>query len=289
MNDVLAPVHELGALQRWMQSVLTGEGAWAERLAAARDAHGIGVRDAVAGSNRLTPEERLSVYARGYVLRFLECLRAEFPVLHRLVGDQVFDLFAIGYIEMRPSHSYTLYDLGAGFADFLEATRPPGCTPGALEALPASLARLERARAEAHRARGLEDSPDEAMPASVALLLTPGACLRTPDTVRLLRLDFDFLPTLAAAANEKRPDMPDARETLVAVSRRHYRVVTQPLTPSRFAWLEALGPDGADVQGAVVRAAEASGQSVGATTADLFLWMPIAAQAGLVTQVAAGP
>lgn len=41
---------------------------------------------------------RLDIYARGYVLRLLECLRAEFPILLALVGDQVFEMFASSYV-----------------------------------------------------------------------------------------------------------------------------------------------------------------------------------------------
>jgi hypothetical protein len=84
--------------------------------------------------------------------------------LRLLVGDQVFDLFASAYIAALPSRSYSLYGLGAGFADFLEATRPEGTGPASIEAIPASLTRLERAMAEAQRAVGTEALPGGDLP-----------------------------------------------------------------------------------------------------------------------------
>ncbi len=87
----------------------------------------------------------------------MECLAAEFPACGPWPAEQVFDLFAAGYIAERPSTDASLYGLGAGFADYLEATRPPGDDgPGALSAMPADLARLDRARAEVQRAAGVE-------------------------------------------------------------------------------------------------------------------------------------
>ena len=124
---------DLGVLQRWMLSAVTTPGGVAEGARVGRQRHGLDVGDAVRGSNRLSAEDRLEIYARGYLMRLLECLRAEFPILRALVGDQVFDMFATSYVWGRPPRSCSLYDLGAGFAAFLEDTRPPsGPGPGSI-------------------------------------------------------------------------------------------------------------------------------------------------------------
>ena len=129
---------DLGVLQRWMLSAVTTPGGVREGVRAARERYALDIGDAVKGSNRLSAPARLEIYARGYVLRLLECLRAEFPILLALVGDQVFEMFASSYVWSRPSRSPSLYALGAGFADFLQSTRPDsGATPGAIEAIPA--------------------------------------------------------------------------------------------------------------------------------------------------------
>ena len=53
----------------------------------------------------LPADDRLDIYARSYVMRLAECLRAEFPVLRALIGEPVFDLFSGGYLSARPPSS----------------------------------------------------------------------------------------------------------------------------------------------------------------------------------------
>jgi hypothetical protein len=230
----------------------------------------------VVSSAALPARERIGIYASSYVQRLAECLRAEFPVLRSLIGDQVFNLFAGGYLSARPSRSPSLYDLGAGFADYLEATRPtPHSGPGTMEALPASLARLERARAVSERAGGVEDrasGPFEAL----TVIADPGARLLTPASLVLLRLDFDFGPTLAWPRDGTRPPIPEPCETLVAVARARYRVQVHPLEPWAFAWLEALAAHDGDVHAAT----SVSGHRT--ILARLLPWLPMAANAGFV-------
>jgi hypothetical protein len=273
---------EWAGLQRWLLRQIVGDGAPREEDAAAAEP---GLHDVIRGSTLLPPQQRLAIYARSYVLRLIECLHEEFPALRLLVGDQVFDLFAGAYIADRPPRCYSLYELGAGFADFLEATRPADSAgPGSLEAIPASLARLERAISEAQRAVGIETLRDAALPVDALLPLSPELRLRLPDTVRLLHLDFDFAATLAAARQGERPGQPPARDTFVAVARSHYRVRVHAVTPSRFAWLRALGYRGVAMRDAVATAARLSSQDAGAILADLLTWLPSAAAAGLVAR-----
>ena len=226
-------------------------------------------------------DERLAIYAGGYLQRLLECLRAEFAVLRALVGDQVFDLFARGYLAARPSRSYSLYDLGAGFADYLEATLPQADAAAPLDRLPCELARLERARVESHRAAGPETDPARAGLSAVDLFMAPGARVGVPETVRLLRLSFALEEVLAAADRGERPEPPVARPGFYAVARSHYRVRVHALAAGQFGFVEACVGDG-EVQAAVAAAAQASGQAVGDLWADLLTWAPWAIDAGLL-------
>lgn len=267
----------LADLQAWLQARVTA-GVWdlPEDPAA-----GPLAAEVVVGSGPLPPRARLAIYARSYAMRLAECLRAEFPVLAALVGPEVFNLFAGAYLSARPSTSASLYDLGAGFAAWLDATRPPGAA-GALAALPAELARLERAIAESGRAPGLEPAPPRDPLDAAALLFQPGARLRTPATLRLLRLGFDFGAALAAHRAGERPSPPPPRPSLVAVARRRYAVRVHPLEPWAFAWLEALATEGGDVQAASRAVARGDGRRSGELLANLLVWLPGAAEAGLV-------
>ncbi|WGM37120.1 DNA-binding domain-containing protein [Caulobacter sp. NIBR1757] len=222
----------------------------------------------------MSPERRLSLYAHGYRARLLDSLRREFPALCALMGSTVFDLFAEGYIEACPPGTPSLHDLGGRFPAWLEQTRPADA--GEEAQLPIQLARLERAWSGALRAPG----PEGLTPPPPDLLLHPSGRLKLPGTTVLLRLDFDFAPLLAAVAEGNPPPTPQARPTLVAIARSNYRISLHTLSPGRFAWLRALGHDGAPALAAAATAAE--GEDPGALLADLVLWLPMAIQAGLV-------
>jgi hypothetical protein len=235
----------------------------------------------VDGDAELAAGERVAIYASAYKARLLESLRAEYPALLLLVGDTVFDLFAHSYLAACPPTHFSLHELGAHFADHLEATRPAGeDEPGAPSALPAALARLERARAEVQRAEGVERRTGPLPSADMALL--PGARLRLPDSVRLLSLDFDFLPLIEAADSGGAACVPETRKVLIAVARNGWRVRVIELEPWRHSWLEALGGGIAEVQAAASAAARSCGRETGALLADLALWIPAAAALGLV-------
>jgi hypothetical protein len=274
---------DLSLLQRWMLSAVTTPGGVGEGVRLARERYALDTADAVKSSNRLSAQARLEIYARGYVMRLLECLRAEFPVLRALVGDQVFEMFAASYVWSRPSRSPSLYDLGAGFAAFLQATRPAsGTEPGAIEAIPANLAALERARAEAYRARGLEN--DEAHDASDAFtLMIAGASLRLPDSTRLLALEFDFTDAMAAVQRGETPATPPSLPTCYAVARSRYRVHVHVVEPWQFEFLKACGTQGQPLRSACATAAAATAQQPADVEAKLLLWLPAALQAGMVT------
>lgn len=262
-------VEALAELQSWMLDGITAG-------VAPREA----VRARIAGDARLGPEARFAIYAGGYRTRLEETLREDYPALLLLVGKTVFDLFASSYVAAHPPRHFSLYDYGAGFAGYLEATRPKE-GGGPLAALPAAVARLERARAEAQRAEGLERNPGPPPGADAALL--PGLGLKLPDSVRLLRLDFDLLPLIEAADSGGKAVVPERKESLVAVARSAWRVRLHALEPWQLAWLEAIGWEGAEVHEAAAAAARISGRACGAVLADLLFWLPAAAAEGLVT------
>src|SRR6516162_5491651 len=123
-------MRDLDRLQRWLQSVITHPGGVAAGVASDEARRLIDVAPADAGrvvtrSRALTALERLEIYHRAYHARLLECLREEFPVLEHALGRDVFDQFALGYLQKYPSHSYTLNQLGTCFPQFLAESRPP--------------------------------------------------------------------------------------------------------------------------------------------------------------------
>ena len=194
--------------------------------------------------NRTAPDVRLNVYVSGYRQRLIEALRGEYPLVRKLTGATAFDLFALGYVEAMPPHSYTLYDLGQGFAHYLEMSRPALAENDALSLVPSALARIERAKAEVARASGLENIPtgwsgDPVLERLFAWANTSRARhFRCPDSVRLLHLPFDFTAVLAAPDSESLP-LPYDNSSYLAVARLDYHIQFHHLTDWQFAWLQA--------------------------------------------------
>ncbi|TDV56352.1 DNA-binding domain-containing protein [Actinophytocola oryzae] len=264
---------DLATLQEWLLNACTGAGNPGTCRAS----------EVVRGSDRLTADERLTIYALGYRARLRECLKAEFPALHALVGEQVFGLFADGYVAAHPPRSHSMFDLGARFADFLDETRPnPREPPGSLDALPTALARLERARAECRRARGVESDP--ARPVDpLEVMTTPDMTIRTPPTLRLLRLDFPLLDTLTAADHGDRPSIPDPADTYYAVARTHYRVRVHVVTRWQHTFLHTCAT-GVALHTAVSATADACALDLPRLWAALVTWLPVAVDAGMASR-----
>lgn len=69
-------------------------------------------------SSGVTRVQRLSVYAEGYFSRIFEALQTDFPDLQNALGDQ-FPRVCADYLEMYPSHSPNIEDIGRNLPAFL--------------------------------------------------------------------------------------------------------------------------------------------------------------------------
>ncbi len=251
---------DLANLQHWLQQTIIAGSA--ESLAPVHQ------------SNRLPAATRVSVYVNGYRQRLIECLQKEFPMLRRLIGEEPLDLLARAYVESNPSHSYTLYAFGAGFAAYLEARQPPGL--GDIAGMPAALARIERAKAEVFRARGHKAEPQADDAPFLHSLVAQPSSPRRPQTVRLLALPYDFRHTLAADARGEPLPLPDVADCFLAVARVGYRVECRPLERWQHDWLAAL-PGETDPPPASPPIADGDER--------LRRWLPEAVMHGLVTTI----
>ncbi|WP_437624176.1 HvfC/BufC family peptide modification chaperone [Sorangium sp. So ce1151] len=269
----------LSELQAWFLTVMTAPGGAERGLELAQNYSGFSERALVRPA--AGPRSRLHIYADGYVLRLLECLRADFPVLRKVMGGALFDFFAKAYVWRHPSRSPTLYDLGGGFADFLQQSQPSGKgAEAALLEFPLDLARLERARTESMRAPGLENRPAHAGDA-MDLLLGQDMQLQLAPCTRLLELAFPMHAFWELADAGEPPPAPPPQPTLLAVGRLRYRVSTHALQPWQYHYLKAAQP-GASAQRCALIAAEKSGLQVERILADALLWQPTAVAAGLL-------
>lgn len=265
----------LARLQAWFLTAMTAPGGAQRGMELAQQHHGLRQGEV------LKNEGRLHIYADGYVQRLLECLQADFPVLRKTMGDELFDFFARAYIWRHPSRSPTLYDLGGGFADFLAASQPPGS--GEQLRFPVELARLERARSEAGRAPGLEKRRPPGTP-DLGWLTGGEEAIRLAPCTRLLALSFPvqaFWRQAQAASEQAMPPPPAPGADYLAIARLQYRLNMHVLLPWQFHLLQAAQHEAHGLQACALHAARECALPVDQVLADAMLWLPLASAAGI--------
>ena len=198
----------------------------------------------VRSSARLSAEDRLALYRRSYQMRLLEALRTSYPALCHLLGREAFDEFALDYIRVRPSRSYTLLRLGHGFAEHLAATRPEDDDAGT--SLVVDLAALESVFTEVYEGEGSEGR-HQPLASELPTDPEPGTTVEPCPSLRLVRSSHRVGPYVLAVRRGERPRPPAAGESFLAVSRRDYVVRFTTLTAGEFDRLRRL-VDGAHVE-----------------------------------------
>jgi hypothetical protein len=133
-------------------------------------------------NGRLTPAERLEIYARSYWYRVLDGLRDDFPGLRAILGTCAFDELSQAYLAETPSESFTLRNLGSRLPAWLE--RHPEHL-GKNPVLSMDMVRLEWAHIVAF------DAGDEKVLGPEDLLqLTPERTFRLQPYITLLELQY---------------------------------------------------------------------------------------------------
>ncbi len=289
-----SPRAPLAALQDWFRLAVTTPGGLPAGLRAARERYGEGVPLRQPPSGTLV--DRLSIHARGYLWRLLGCLESDYPAVRALLGEVVFEQFSLAYLAASPPVHYSLFELGASFADHMQRTRPPdSAVPEDRRSfldLPMDIARAERARLECSRARppGAGHMAEEP---SMLELLSGDREIQTAANVRLLSLSHDVRGFLAAVDTRGRtgatparlPSVP-ARKALFAVSQVAFRPVITELSPWQYELLSRAKRGGTIAEIALDltpdEGAATSGDRGHATLADLALWLPTARSLGMI-------
>ena len=83
-----------------------------------------GILDYLRDSTRTSRDVLLGVYRHAYTARLIEIVAADYPVLHRFIGDEAFDDMARHYIADRPSHQPNASLVSRALPDFLRQTKP---------------------------------------------------------------------------------------------------------------------------------------------------------------------
>ncbi len=269
---------ELATVQKWLTSIMVRPGRLYDKIAAADANYGIESQKLIVSSEKLAANERIGIYARGYVLRLMECMRADYPLLQNLMGEELFDVFAGAYLVQIPSHSPSLFDLGKNFPAFLKASQPDQANE--MFALPLDLARFERTRVEVSRSEGLEKAQHEMPDLDPLFYLFGSGRFCVSPCLRLIQTDFDLVDFIRLTDKGEEAPLPERKESLMAVCRRNYAINMLNLEPWQWHFLHELTH--ASQMEAVSRVAATLNVDEQTISAELMLWLPVALQKGYI-------
>ena len=265
-------------VQHWLQDVITAKGDLLGSLHQARLRYGIDEADVIAQKGNVSVYTRLNVYASGYFMRLYECLAADFPLLKKFLGNDVFFAFSQAFLQTVPSTSYTLHDLGEKFVQYLKATRPITDDPllNSNFNLPVELARLERIRQEVVRSKGNEDTL-VTTPRGLESIFLSAAQMQVlqPESLRLATFGFPmkhFVQSLIADDPEALT-LPEPAATFMAISRKNYHITMEEITEWQYIFLQQSRHN-PNLQGAINATARLINRPIGKLMADLYIWLP---------------
>lgn len=195
------------------------------------------VTSALAKPSRISETEALAIYQRSYYQRLLKCMSEQFPALCHALGEQLFVDFARDYLHTHAPVSYTLYDLGRRFPDFLEDTRPDRDTQGSERELwidfMVDLAKFERLVFTLFDAPGHEGRP-------LADVDTPDEHLHLQPAFALGAYRFPVAEYYHAVRADVNPALPPYAPCHVALVRKDFVTRTVLLGSMQYAFLQLL-------------------------------------------------
>jgi len=153
----------LRQLQRELQNDLLGEPS--------------SIAEAIADAPPLSVADRLGIYRNAYRVRLIEALDDTYPVLHALLGDEVFVALGEEFVSAHPSVHRSIRWYGSELSEFLGQ-----CPPYAEQPILAELASLEWTLTEVFDAADAEPKPR--------------AALSAVDASAWSELQFEFHPSL---------------------------------------------------------------------------------------------
>lgn len=278
MNNSSTKDASLENIQLWMQTVLLSRGDLKEKLETAASVSGLEISDTVKLTREVSNYKRLDIYASGYVLRLVECLKMEYSLLAEFMGAPLFEMFAKAHIVTIPSSSWTLTHLGEQFPEYLQKTKPTGKIERnklAYIEIPYDIACYERAIATAMSARGLEELN---IAANESNLVSMFGCdfntttFRTPECLQLLSLQYSVHQLINGKHMSDYSNLSKS-PVYLAVSRVQYRLTITELNQWQYQLLLANEGEMTFAHAAAI-AAEHCNETAQSILAKLLIWLP---------------
>jgi hypothetical protein len=235
--------------------------------------------DLLEGTPGQPAAERVAIYAQMWRWRLVDALRADFPALAALLGDDAFLALSDAYLAAHPSDDPDIGRLGRRLPAFLRARQETAARPDL-----ADLAALEWARLEAFFAAPGAGAPGplgrEALAARAPEDFAALRLALVPSAARL-ELDHAVAPLFAAALDPsaERAPAPSAGPERLLVWRQGFEVVHTVLADDEAAALDAVaaGAPLGEVFGVFAARADPAGASLRA----LLSWLDEGLVAGL--------
>jgi hypothetical protein len=179
----------LRELQQDMQRHLLGEAS--------------AVTAAIVDAPPLPAAERLAIYRNAYQVRLIDALHDTYPILHGLLGDEVWVALGRAYVAAHPSVFRSIRWYGGELADFLARCPPYGDEP-----ILAEVALLEWTLAEvfdAQDAKGLQ----RAALAAVDPALWESLTFKFHPSLRRLEFSWNTAAVWKAMSADESPPRPE--------------------------------------------------------------------------------
>jgi hypothetical protein len=274
----------LQKIQYWMKTVLISRGDLQEKLRFASQKYGQNIEQLIEAKKGVSAHKRLDIYASGYVLRLVDCLKSDFPDLCEFMGNELFDIFAKAYIVTLPSKSWSLYNLGKKFSKFLSETSPTpqdGIEKSAFFELPEQIAYLERAKAEVLISEGNEKKNfnNSLLPDFLFAYSDHTQTIKTLPCLKLLKLNYPVHTFLKEFKKDNNTPLPEKATTFIAVTRLDYHLHILELEAWQYEFLIACSQE-CSIYHAAQESAQRSELNTSSILAQLLIWLPVAQQNG---------
>jgi len=165
-----------------------------------------GIAAAIVDAPPLPTAERLHIYRNAYRVRLIEALDETYPVLHRILGDEVFMALGEAFVAALPSVHRSIRWYGRELAQFLASI-----VPYAEQPILSEIALFEWTLSEVF------DAPDaQSLPRSALNAVEPAAWtdlkLRFHPSLRRLSLSWNTVAVWQAAGRDETPPQPETVE-----------------------------------------------------------------------------
>lgn len=273
-------------LQNWLRTVVMAPGFLNQKIGLANHLYQVHEGDVLSDEGRASIYTRLNVYSSGYMARLLDCMYADYAISKKFMGDELFDSFAKAYLIYHPSTSYTLYDLGEKFPDFLDKTKPqlPEGEDSSAFDIPATLARVERARQVAMRTPGTEGDEVDNSVADVYQLFSTSINIHIPECLQLLELELPMKKFFEAILRDEEYELPSPQKTYMAISRKNYRMMLDEISETQYLLLQECKKR-TNLYDTITALSVSQNIQSADLLADAYLWMPYFRKCGFVQVV----